>query len=144
MNMTYSVSAKEERMLYLFKEVGSNMKTWFGNARDNYVVNPVNEGNYTKAAAGVVVGGAGVIMELPDYLISGVIDQRLDPPTGTFGRTRRDIGTLLKDVVTLHPLRSLADASRLAFTDIPMDGLEVITGTQNETHSRVHSLALAA
>gem|GEM_PF-1477327 len=137
MHFTFSSSAREARMIHLFKEIGSNAKTWWVDGKNKYIVDPIKMSNYPKAAMGVGAAAASAVLEFPDYIVSGIIDQKLEPPSGTLGRTRRDIGVLLKDVVTLRPLRSLADASRLVFTDIPMDTIEAVTGLDGASSKRV-------
>jgi len=123
-------SASEERLLHLFQEVMPNIKTWYGSGKEKYIDRPIDQGNYVKVGLGTGGVVLSAVTEFPDYVISGVIDQKLEPPVGVLGRTRRDIGVLLKDVVTLRPIRVVADASRLAFTDIPMDTFEAVTGLE--------------
>lgn len=150
----FTISGKESRMLHLMKEVGSNIGTWAKDAGTTYVSNPVREGNYPRAAVGAAMLPISTILEAPDYIVAGIVDQKLEPPPAVpFGRTRRDLGKLLSDVVHLRPLKSLADAARLAFTDLPLDGIETLGGFQhsgrlstvrNTTRSNVGSLELGA
>ncbi len=136
------------------KEVGSNLKTWGSDAGTTYVGDPLRKGNVPRAAFGALMLPVSLLAEAPDYAIAGVIDQKLEPPPNVpFGRTRRDIGKLLGDAVSLRPLKTLADAARLVFTDVPLDGIETLAGfehggrlqkTRAATRARVSDLSLAA
>ncbi len=145
MNLRYTWSAKEPRLLSLFKEVGRNLKTWGSDGASTYIQKPVEHGNAPKALFGAGALVAGTILEAPDYFWSGVLDYPVNaPPNVPFGRMRRDTGELLKNVVTLRPFRLLVNVSQLAFTDLPMDTIDVIggfehTGRLHDMHSSTRS-----
>lgn len=153
MKTAYSYSAREHRLLPLIKEVGSNFEVWKKDAGTTYVGDPVKEGNYPRAALGAFMLSVSAIGELPDYVIAGIVDQKLEaPPNVPFGRTRRDIGTLLRDAVSLRPLKTLADAARLMFTDVPIDTIDTLGGFKHtgrlgkiydETRAHVSNLSLS-
>ncbi len=125
-------SAKEHRFLHLFKEFGSNVKTWAGDAGETYIGKPVRNGNPIKTLAGAGMLVASTVLEATDYAAAGVFDQRLKAPTSVpFSRTRRDVGNLLTDVVHLRPIKSILDVVRLATTDVPMDGVETMLGFEH-------------
>lgn len=137
MKFYLSSSAREHRLLYLMKEVGNNLGTWGKDAGTTYVGDPVLQGNYPRAAFGAVMLPLSAIAEVTDYVIAGVVDQKLEaPPNVPFGRTRRDVGNLLKDAVSLRPLKTLADAARLVFTDLPMDSLDALGGFEHTGRPR--------
>ena len=123
-------SAYEHRMLSLFKEVGPNAKEWYDHVSSTYIATPMNAQNYPQAAlgAGMTVVSAG--LELPDYLIAGALDYEIDAPEGTFGRTRRDVSQLFQNVITLHPIRAVTDAIRLATTDVIVDMGAAMSGLE--------------
>lgn len=139
MKILDSWSARENRLLCLFREVGSNVETWAGDAGETYVGKPVRNGNPIKTVAGAGMLLASTVLEAPDYLIAGAFDQKLEAPTSVpFSRTRRDVGNLLSDVVHLRPIKSILDVVRLATTDVPMDGVETLFGFEH-TGSGVRS-----
>jgi hypothetical protein len=87
------------------------------------------KGNDTLAkVTGAGMAGLSAVLEGPDRLYAAAVGQRLENPNGILGRTRRDIGQLLQNVVTLHPLRALGDAWRLGTSDLLLDGADAITG----------------
>ncbi len=118
----------EERLLSLFKPLGENVKTWGGDTKENYLTGPWKRGDNIQKITGPVAAAAATLFELPDYLYAGVVDQNVKPASGIAGRVRRDTGLLLKDIVTLHPLRAGGDAFRLVFNDVPMDSIDLIGG----------------
>ncbi|MBT5236890.1 hypothetical protein HOL63_00790 [Candidatus Peregrinibacteria bacterium] len=101
---------RERRTINLFQEVGSNAKEWGGDVGNRYFKTPhQNNSNYQRGmgAVGAVVS---TVTELPDYLIAGVVDKKI---TSERSNTVRDVRELVKDVVTLRPLKALSDIVRL-------------------------------
>lgn len=115
----------ERRTISLFKEVGNNFNEWKDDGIDRYIKTPWQKGgsNYER-----VMGGVGAVVstvnELPDYLLGGIVDKKV---TAERFNTGRDVRELLKDVVTLHPLRALTDVIRLP-GDIVRDGVVLAGG----------------
>jgi hypothetical protein len=147
MKMIFSASAKEARLLGLFKEVGSNARTWGKDVGDTYIKKPMDEGNAPKTVAGAGMAVASTILEAPDYLVAGALDNKLDPPpAGALGRTRRDLAQLAKNIVTVHPIRAVTDACRLATTDLPLDVPEMFLALDRDranTRYRIHQTLAA-
>lgn len=126
---------------YMFKDVGSNYGQ-YGSFLGDYAREGTQSG--WKAVGAPIMMIVSALSEGLDPLIAGAIDQPLDMPEGVFGRTRRDAGKLLKDVVTLHPIRAAADAFRLVSTNVLLDGGDALFGFhQARTRSEVqHALAM--
>lgn len=105
---------REERLIGLMKNVGSNFNTWRHDVADTHIKGPVEQGNYPKAAAGAVLAVGSALTELSDYLIAGAVDKDLEAPGGgVMPRTRRDVKALLGDAVKLRPLATVANVIRL-------------------------------
>lgn len=126
----------------MFKELGSNAKTWANDMGGTYISGPLKDKDPIKLALGVPMAAASVLFEAPDYLYAGAVDNKLSPPTGIMGRTRRDVSQLFDNVVHLRPLKTLTDGFRL-ISDVPMDGVDALAGFRDKTRSQV-SYALAA
>ncbi len=136
---SFSSAFGETRLVHLFKEVGSNAKTWGNDTLQTYIKDPVEDGNYPKALYGIGLTAFSTATELIDYGISGIVDKRLEAPgSGPFARTRRDVGELLGDAVRLRPLKTVANILRLPGSLIS-DGLEV--GQYDHTGGNVRSMA---
>ncbi len=101
---------RESREINLFKEIGGNAKEWGSDVRNRYFETPHQNGSNYQRAMGVLGAGVSTITELPDYLIAGVVDKKI---TSERSNTIRDTRELLKDVVTLRPLKALSDVVRL-------------------------------
>ncbi len=111
------------------------MRGWSSDVGETYLKNPIRQGNPVKTAMGIGMAGASLVLEAADYAIAGALNQKVEPPSGVpFGRVRRDIGALLTDVVTLHPIRAFLDLSRLAFSDLPLDTGEAVLGFDRDAH----------
>ncbi len=118
----------EQRLTFLMREVGSNAAEWGRDIRDEYLVGPWQRGDNIQKIAGPFAAAASTVLELPDYLFAGAVDQRVEHPRGIFGRTRRDLGELLGNVVRLRPLRAVRSGWSLATADIPLDGIDMLGG----------------
>ena len=123
----------ERRTISLFKEVGSNFKEWKDDGMDRYIKTPWQKGgsNYERVM-GVVGAGVSTITELPDYLLGGIVDKKV---TAERFNTGRDVRELLKDVVTLHPLRALTDLIRLP-GDLVRDSVVLAGGLHGSKNSQ--------
>ncbi len=119
--MNKTVTFGEARMIFWFKEVGSNLKTYGSDLGQEYITGPYKKHDPIQMITGPVMAAASVILEGPDQLIAGALDIKLEPSHGTLGRIYRDTRSLVKNIFTLHPARAVADAFRLpgsAFLDI--------------------------
>lgn len=119
---------------------GEHMGEYGKDIWSTYVTAGVKEKDPIKMATGVVMTPLSLLLEGPDHLYAGLVGQKYEAPTGIAGRIRRDAGMLLKDVVTLHPLKALGDAWRLGTSDWILD---VGDGIGRHTRDRAH-YALAA
>lgn len=122
-----SISA-ESRLLCWFKEVGSNLKTYGSDLGQEYITGPYQKNDVIQKITGPVMAAASVILEGTDQIVAGVVDQKLEPSNGILGRMRRDGKEFLKDVVTLHPIRAIADGFRLATSDLLLDIGDIVGG----------------
>lgn len=133
-------SAKEQRLLHWFKEVGPNAKTWMNDVADTYVKQPVAERDPIKMIGGAVMAAASTVLEAPDYIFAGIADQKIIPPTGL--RTTRDIGQLGKDIVSLKPIATVLDVLRLP-GDLVLDAGDKLVGIhshQQYFHSQIDNV----
>ncbi len=113
------------------KEYWNDLKTEYGGA--------IKDGDPLQKGLGVVGGAASAVLEGTDVLWSGLVDEKYERPEGFIGRTRRDAAALLKNAVTLHPLRTLGNGWRLLTSDIPMDTIDLVGGFHQETSRASHS-----
>ncbi|UPA22339.1 hypothetical protein K8942_04800 [Candidatus Peribacteria bacterium] len=118
----------EARCIHLFKEVGSNLKTYGKDLGQEYITGPYQKHDAIQMITGPVMAAASVILEGTDQIVAGVLDQKLEPSNGTLGRMRRDGKEFLKDVVTLHPIRAIADGFRLVTSDLLLDVGDAVGG----------------
>lgn len=95
-----SLGIRENRCIYLFREVGPNLRNWGSDTVDTYIGKPLEQGNPVKAAIGTIYAGLSGIFELSDYALAGVIDQPLEPTKGL--RTIRDIGQTTRNLIGLR------------------------------------------
>jgi len=124
-------ATREARQLSLFKEVGSNVRTWGADVVQADIKDPIDKGNYPRAVAGAGIAVASTVFELSDYLIAGVVDKKLEAPgAGIMPRMRRDTAELLGDAVRLRPFKTVANLLRLPGSLI-MDTAETVTGIEH-------------
>lgn len=97
----------ERRRIHLMKEVGSNFNEWKDDAADRYFKTP--KGAYERTM-GVVGAGVSTVTELPDYLIAGAVDKRINAERFN---TIRDVRETAGDIIKLRPLKAIAGAFRL-------------------------------
>jgi hypothetical protein len=74
------------------------------------------------------MAAASIILEGPDQIIAGAVDQQLKRPSGALGRIRRDSRQMLGNLFTLHPLRAAADGLRLVTSGAILDAADVVGG----------------
>lgn len=129
----------ERRPVFLFRTFGENLKSYGKDLDKQYLSGPYDRKDPIQKGLGPVMAAGSLILEGTDQLWAGVVDQRLDVPTGIAGRTRRDIKLLLKDIVTLHPLRAIGDGFRLAFADVPLDIGDTVGGFRLNDRHRMDS-----
>lgn len=132
--------AREQRLILLFKTLGENMKTYGNDLQENYITGPYHRRDVIQKGLGPVMAAGSIILEGPDQVWAGIVDQKLERPSGIAGRTRRDLKLLLKNVATVHPLRAFGDVFRLGFSDLPLDAGDAIGGF----HSSENSYHMAA
>ncbi len=109
-------SIRERRLAFWFGEVKPNVVNWGKDVKKNYIDDPIVRKDPLKTVLGVGMVGAEAVLRFPDMVWAGVVDQKKDAPTGFMGRTRQASGQLLTNVVTIHPLRALGNASELVFS----------------------------
>jgi hypothetical protein len=131
-HLACSASAtREARQLSLFKEVGSNVRTWGAYVVQADIKDPVDKGNYPRAVAGAAVAVASTVFEFSDYLLAGIVDKKLSAPgSGIMPRMRRDTAELLGDAVRLRPLKTVANILRLPGS-LVMDTAETVAGIEH-------------
>jgi hypothetical protein len=134
MSMSFApASAHEHRLLHRMME---NLRGWASNTGETYIKEPFRQGNPVKTVVGGGMTIASTVLEAPDYAIAGLLGQEVEPPASVpLGRIRRDTGKLVKDIVTLRPIRSLLDVTRLVFTDLPLDAAEAVFGFDHSGRS---------
>lgn len=117
----------ERRLTYLLRNIGSNLKEYGGNAAEKYFKNPYRSKDTLKKITGPVMAAVSAVLEGPDQIIAGAIDQQVIRPSGPLGRIRRDSKQLMKDVFTFHPIRAVADGLRLP-SDVILDAGDAAGG----------------
>ncbi|MDD5041260.1 MAG: hypothetical protein PHX87_03235 [Candidatus Peribacteraceae bacterium] len=137
-------SVRERRLTALFKEVGSNLTSWGKDTADRYIAGPVEQQNPVKAVMGSVMAVASAILEAPDAAVAGAFDNPVKYEGRTGLRTTRDVGQFAKNVVTLHPIRAVTDAWRVATTDIPLDLGDAVGGFTGHTRTRAADVLATA
>lgn len=130
----------ELRLVYWMKEVGPNLRTYGKDLGKEYFTDPYTRKDAIGMVTGPVMAAASVLLEGTDQIFAGIVDQKLTPPSGPLGRMRRDGKEFLKDVVTLHPIRALADGFRLATSDLLLDAGDLAGGH----HQKLQSYSQAA
>lgn len=123
----------EARLIKRESGFGEHMMDYGRDIRDTYLS---NKKGILDTTLGAVMTAASVIAEGPDQAYDAILGREYHRPSGIAGRTRRDIGLLLKDVVTLHPLRALGDAWRIATSDLILDGGDALTGNRLSARNR--------
>jgi hypothetical protein len=116
-------SLRENRPVFIGREIGSNARTWFDDVNGTYIQQGIREKDPIKIGVGIPMAVASTFTELGDYLMAGAADQRLEPPSGLMGRTRRDIAAIAQNNIR-HPIRTVLSGVRL-ISDVPMDGVDV-------------------
>lgn len=91
----HSVGFRETRLLRL--KIGENLKELGGDTLDTYVRGPVKSGNAVQAGIGVFAGTLRAALEVPDAVLEGVLDRKLDVRGESGNRVVRDVGTIASD-----------------------------------------------
>ncbi len=117
----------EHRLIAAMETMGNNLKEYGRDLREEYL-EAIGSDDPLQKVMGGVGAAASVVLEGTDVLWSGLVDEQYARPSGIVGRTRRDAGLLLKNVVTLHPLRALGNGWRLLTSDLPLDAIDVVGG----------------
>lgn len=120
--MRYGIA--ESRLLKKFME---EMKSYGNELNDRYL-SAWKEKDNLKKVTGTALAGLSAALEGPDRAWGALMGQNLKTPNGILGRTRRDAGELLKNVVTLHPLRAMGDAWRLVTSSPILDTADAFGG----------------
>jgi hypothetical protein len=119
---------KESRLTFWFQEVGSNVKTYGSDLGQEYITGPYKKNDAIQMITGPVMAAASVILEGTDQIVAGVVDTKLEPPSGALGRMRRDGKELLTDIVRLRPIKAITDVFRLATSDLLLDVGDIAGG----------------
>lgn len=130
----------EHRLTGVFREVGSNLENWGKSTADKYIGQPVEQGNVIKTALGTVAAVGSLILEAPDALVAGALDNKVDFDRSGL-RTTRDLGMFTKNVLTLHWLRAATDGWRIATTDLPLDLVDTVGGFRSRMANTVNTAA---
>lgn len=120
----YGASFGESRPLFLFKNVGGNLKNWGEGTFETFVNAPLKEKDYVGAAIGSFAAAISVVTELPDAAIAGVADQEVKYGEGS--RTGRDLKAFGSDLSGGHFLKAGLDVLRMP-GNVVMDGLQLLT-----------------
>lgn len=130
------IGEKEARPVRWFQEVGSNFGTLGRDIRDTYLTGPYKKNDNLQKLTGPVVGFVSGAAEAIDYGLAGALDEKLEAPTGIFGRTRRDLGGVLKNAVQLRPLRFGASVLRAISINPLLDTGDVLLGFKHGAATR--------
>lgn len=105
---------------------------------NTYFSNPFKKKDSIAMITGPVMAAASLLLEGTDQMYSAVVGPEYEAPHGIGGRTRRDVKALLKDVVTLHPLRAAGDAWRAITSSWILDTGDALGGHRlsDGVHSR--------
>ena len=102
----------EARLVFWFKEVVPNAQTWGGDVWDEYLAGPYRRHDPIQMITGPVMAAASLLVQAPDQFIAGVLDQKLQPPSGPLGNIRQDTKLLVENVTDVRPLAAVATAVR--------------------------------
>lgn len=127
---------REARLIHWFKEVGPNLRTLGGKLKED-AKEAWADRDPIKMALYPIVAGARVIVDGPNAIVGGVLDDKLEYSSRF--RTPQEAGATLKSLATFHPLRALNHAWN-TLTVWPLDLAVGISGIGNGTRSRVAEL----
>ena len=154
MKNSRSWSATENRLIRM--GALSNVGNAIGGSINENIRVPVQNGDPVKAALFGPLSVAGdIVLTVPDAAVAGLVGEELEElPAVSAARVRRDAGLIthhtidtVGNLLTLHPWEATKSAAKDALAvvrlagDVPMDGLNAMTGTDLE---RRGSLNLAA
>lgn len=117
-------SIGERRLVHWFKEVGPNLGTLGGQIKETFQ-EAAQDKDPIKLAMAPISAAARVWFQGLDYVASGIVDRKVEATSGS--ETAQDAGQVLKDVVTLHPLRAIVGVLKLP-GDIGMDIIQAVGG----------------
>jgi hypothetical protein len=117
-------SIGERRLIHWFKEVGPNVRMLGGELKDT-AVEAIRDRDPIKLVMAPVAMAARILLQGPDYLYAGVVDRKIEKVQGS--ETAHDVGRVLKDIVTLHPLRAAVGVLKLP-GDVGMDIINAVGG----------------
>lgn len=119
-------------------KVMENLGNWGKNTVNENIIAPLKAGDPLKAGFGVLMTGASAILEAPDYVFSGLVNQELSPPaSGT--RVGRDIDKFRKDLMQLHIVSAALAVIRLPGSFVMDIGQQAsgLNKYKNQFHSQV-------
>ncbi len=116
------------------------MESWGKSTADKYITQPVEQGNAVKTVLGTAAAGMSAILEVPDAIVAGALDNKVNFNRPGL-RTTRDIGMFTKNALTLHWLRAATDALRIPTTDLPMDLIDTVGGFRNRAAQTLSTAA---
>ncbi len=126
----------ERRILSFFKEVGPNLRVASKDMWGTYFKQGWKEKDPVKILAGPFAAAIYAITVLPDDVIGGAFDEKIERPTHTW--IGRDIGLIAKNNV-IHPIRTLLSAARLP-GDAIMDVTDNLLGFKHQPIANLQHL----
>lgn len=123
-NISRVASIGEKRLVHWFKEVGPNVRT-LGEQLKDTVAEAAHDRDAIKVVMAPVAVAARVLLQGPDYLYAGIVDQKVEKVDGS--ETAHDVGQVFKNIVTLHPIRAVVGALKVP-GDIGMDIIHAVGG----------------
>jgi|GEM_PF-5797534 len=142
MNMYQAVKTTigEHRMLYWFKEVGSNLKTLGEEMKDD-VTEAIRSDDVIKMIATPFALAVKVVVSGPNAITSGILDDKTEKANDY--KTLEEGGAAVENLMTGHPLRAINHGWN-AFTVWSEDLARSLAGLSSHTRSRVQSTLEAA
>ncbi len=138
LRQSFASAFREQRLIgRLLGTFGNNIGGYAKDTGHTYIGDPLDKGNYGKAALGAGLAVGSVAFESFDYALAGFIGKPLSPPgPGLFPRIRRDTRELVSDIVHLKPFSVAADFVRIVPGSIVMDLGEAAIGGVEHTGPR--------
>jgi hypothetical protein len=135
MHQRFAIRSGEQRLVGLMQTMGENVQIYGHSLNDKYISGPWKRGDTIQKVTGPVAAGVSALLEGTDVLWSGLVDQKLEQPSGLLGRMTRDTKAFVRGVVMLHPLRAAGDAWRGLTSSPILDGIDALGGFhQTDTH----------
>lgn len=131
----YSVAIGERRLLSLMKEVGPNLKEYGKDVIwEKYLRDPWRRGDNIAKITGPVMATASAILEGTDQIWAGIVDQKLENPTGTLGRLQRTGREMVGNIKEKEPIKFIVNAVRTPVEGI-LDVGDAIFGLSQSTRA---------